>query len=72
MTMSSMKAACGAAGAARMIWGNQAGVLVGDFLLRQAFRMMMVDVGSLDALDGCPRPPRSLPRAVMSGCCGKI
>ena len=31
---------------ARMIWGNQASVLVGDFLLGQAFRMM-VDVGSL-------------------------
>src|SRR4029078_4642351 len=25
---------------ARMIWGNQASVLVGDFLLGQAFRMM--------------------------------
>jgi octaprenyl-diphosphate synthase len=36
--------------AARMLWGNQASVLVGDFLLGQAFRMM-VDVGSLDALD---------------------
>src|SRR5690606_13648611 len=35
---------------ARMIWGNQASVLVGDFLLGQAFRMM-VQVGSLDALD---------------------
>ena len=35
---------------ARMIWGNQASVLVGDFLLGQAFRMM-VDVGALDALD---------------------
>lgn len=34
---------------ARMIWGNQASVLVGDFLLGQAFKMM-VDVGSLDAL----------------------
>ena len=34
----------------RMIWGNQASVLVGDFLLGQAFRMM-VDVGSLEALD---------------------
>ena len=33
-----------------MIWGNQASVLVGDFLLGQAFRMM-VDVGSLEALD---------------------
>ncbi|TKD12950.1 MAG: polyprenyl synthetase family protein, partial [Mesorhizobium sp.] len=32
------------------IWGNQASVLVGDFLLGQAFRMM-VDVGSLEALD---------------------
>ncbi|MCM2477645.1 polyprenyl synthetase family protein [Rhizobium sp. CG5] len=35
---------------ARMIWGNQASVLVGDFLLGQAFRLM-VEVGSLDALD---------------------
>ncbi|WP_019223435.1 polyprenyl synthetase family protein [Bartonella rattaustraliani] len=34
---------------ARMIWGNQASVLVGDFLLGQAFKMM-VDVGSIDAL----------------------
>ena len=31
------------------MWGNQASVLVGDFLLGQAFRMM-VDVGSLGAL----------------------
>jgi len=36
--------------AARMLWGNQASVLVGDFLLGQAFRVM-VDVGSLQALD---------------------
>jgi octaprenyl-diphosphate synthase len=36
--------------AARMVWGNQASVLVGDFLLGQAFRMM-VEVGSLEALD---------------------
>lgn len=35
---------------ARMIWGNQASVLVGDYLLGQAFKMM-VDVGSLAALD---------------------
>ena len=35
---------------ARTIWGNQASVLVGDFLLGQAFRMM-VEVASLDALD---------------------
>ncbi|WP_316861480.1 polyprenyl synthetase family protein [uncultured Cohaesibacter sp.] len=36
--------------AARMLWGNQASVLVGDFLLGQAFRVM-VDVGSIRALD---------------------
>ena len=47
---------------ARMIWGNQASVLVGDFLLGQAFRMM-VEVGSLRALDILSRPPRSSPRA---------
>jgi octaprenyl-diphosphate synthase len=35
--------------AARKVWGNQASVLVGDFLLGQAFRMM-VDTGSLQAL----------------------
>jgi octaprenyl-diphosphate synthase len=35
---------------ARVIWGNQASVLVGDFLLGQAFRMM-VDTGSMPALD---------------------
>jgi octaprenyl-diphosphate synthase len=35
---------------ARMIWGNQASVLVGDYLLGQAFQMM-VQVGSLEALD---------------------
>ena len=35
---------------ARIIWGNQASVLVGDFLLGQAFKMM-VEVGSLEALD---------------------
>ena len=35
--------------AARLLWGNQASVLVGDFLLGHAFRMM-VDVGSLNAL----------------------
>jgi octaprenyl-diphosphate synthase len=36
--------------AARLVWGNEASVLVGDFLLGQAFRMM-VDTGSLGALD---------------------
>ncbi|HEX2136669.1 MAG TPA: polyprenyl synthetase family protein [Microvirga sp.] len=36
--------------AARVKWGNEASVLVGDFLLGQAFRMM-VEVASLRALD---------------------
>ena len=36
--------------AARVKWGNEASVLVGDFLLGQAFKMM-VEVGSLRALD---------------------
>ena len=36
--------------AARMLWGNEASVLVGDFLLGQAFKMM-VEVGSLRELD---------------------
>ncbi len=35
--------------AARKVWGNQASVLVGDFLLGQAFRMM-VDVGVMECL----------------------
>ncbi len=35
---------------ARMVWGNEASVLVGDFLLGQAFRMM-VSTGSLEALE---------------------
>jgi len=36
--------------AARMVWGNEASVLVGDFLLGQAFKMM-VEVGNLRTLD---------------------
>jgi octaprenyl-diphosphate synthase len=36
--------------AVRMLWGNEASVLVGDFLLGQAFKMM-VEVGSLKALE---------------------
>ncbi|HVW91520.1 MAG TPA: polyprenyl synthetase family protein [Devosia sp.] len=35
--------------AARMVWGNPASVLVGDFLLGQAF-LMMVEAGDLEAL----------------------
>ncbi len=35
---------------ARLLWGNEASVLVGDFLLGQAFKMM-VEVGSLRALE---------------------
>jgi len=35
---------------ARMVWGNEASVLVGDFLLGQAFKMM-VEVESLRALE---------------------
>jgi octaprenyl-diphosphate synthase len=35
---------------ARMLWGNEASVLVGDFLLGQAFKMM-VEVASLKALE---------------------
>jgi octaprenyl-diphosphate synthase len=34
---------------ARLLWGNEASVLVGDYLLGQAFKMM-VEVGSLGAL----------------------
>jgi len=35
--------------AARMVWGNKASILVGDFLLGQAF-MMMVETGDIEAL----------------------
>ena len=50
-TTSSTRATCGAAqAAARVLWGNEASVLVGDFLLGQAFKMM-VEVGSLPCLD---------------------
>lgn len=35
--------------AARMVWGNQASVLVGDFLLGQAF-LMMVEANDMEAL----------------------
>jgi len=35
--------------AARILWGNQASVLVGDYLLGQSFKIM-VGVGSLEAL----------------------
>ncbi len=35
--------------AARLLWGNEASVLVGDFLLGQAFKMM-VEVGSMTCL----------------------
>jgi octaprenyl-diphosphate synthase len=35
--------------AARMVWGNQASVLVGDFLLGQAF-LMMVETANVPAL----------------------
>ena len=36
--------------AARTVWGNQASVLVGDFLLGQAF-MMMVETRNIPALE---------------------
>src|SRR5689334_4447002 len=36
--------------AARMLWGNEASVLVGDFLLGQAFKMM-VEVADLHSLE---------------------
>ena len=36
--------------AARVLWGNEASVLVGDFLFGQAFKMM-VEVGSLHCLE---------------------
>ncbi len=42
--------------AARIKWGNEASVLVGDFLLGQAFKMM-VEVGSCAPSTFSPRPP---------------
>ena len=43
--------------AARMLWGNEASVLVGDFLLGQAFKMM-VEVADLHAVAGGERAVR--------------
>ncbi|ODR98359.1 polyprenyl synthetase [Methyloceanibacter marginalis] len=51
--------------AARLLWGNEASVLVGDYLLGQAFKMM-VDVGSLGALRILSDAARSSPRARCS------
>ena len=51
--------------AARMVWGNQASVLVGDFLLGQAF-MMMVETGDVDALEVIAGARQSSPRAKYS------
>ena len=49
--------------AARMLWGNEASVLVGDFLLGQAFKMM-VEVGlAAGARNPVRRPPPSSPKA---------
>ena len=44
--------------AARVLWGNEASVLVGDFLLGQAFKMM-VEVGSSNASTCFRAPPPS-------------
>ena len=49
--------------AARMVWGNEASVLVGDFLLGQAFKMM-VEVGSLPCLDVLSTAAASFPRRI--------
>ena len=51
----------GAARSRPLIWGNQASVLVGDYLLGQAFRMM-VETGSLDALRVLSNAAASSPR----------
>ena len=49
--------------AARMLWGNEASVLVGDFLFGQAFKMM-VEVGvAAGAGNPVVRRRRSSPRA---------
>ena len=42
--------------AARVLWGNEASVLVGDFLLGQAFKMMVESVRS-PVSRCCPAPP---------------
>ena len=53
--------------AARMIWGNQASVLVGDYLLGQAF-LMMVETGKLSTARRSARraPTRPSPPASRS------
>ena len=50
MTTSSTTANAPRQAGRAMLWGNEASVLVGDFLLGQAFRMM-VEVGNIRALD---------------------
>ena len=48
---------------AKAVWGNQASVLVGDFLFSRAFQLMVQD-GSLRVPEkSCPTPPRPSPRA---------
>jgi octaprenyl-diphosphate synthase len=53
---------------ARVIWGNQASVLVGDFLLGQAFRMM-VDTGSLGALEVLSTSACIIAEGEVISCC---
>jgi octaprenyl-diphosphate synthase len=53
--------------AARMLWGNEATVLVGDFLLGQAFKMM-VEVADLHALEILSSAAKTRPPTRMSTC----
>ena len=51
---------------ASAIWGNQASVLVGDFLLFRSFPMM-IDIGNMRVMEFWPIPPTS-PRAGVINC----
>jgi octaprenyl-diphosphate synthase len=52
---------------ANSIWGNEASVLVGDFLYSRAFEMM-VEVGSMRVMEILAHTPTPLPRARSCNC----
>jgi len=52
---------------ANAIWGNEASVLVGDFVYSRAFEMM-VKVGSCRSWKYLPMPPTPSPRAKSCSC----
>ena len=47
---------------ANLVWGNEASVLVGDFLFARAFELM-VEAGDINVLADWQTPQRKLPKA---------